>query len=152
MTPTEKGIELVKTKIDKERKNTFINHMFVTPFNLNITYGETASNTFTLWKMNGWTGSLYYIIEGTIYENNGIAEVELKSSLNPFGRLISFAIYSIFLYAAANVVIINPTSIESWWIRIPLALGLLLIPILLFQLIYGSERRKKVEEIRAWFN
>jgi len=147
MSPTEKVMDSVNRMIDKEKKNTFINHLL--SFNSG-TYGETTPTSFTIWEMNRWTGSFYYVIYGTVTEGEGKAKVMLKTKLNPFGRLLAWVIWGTTAYFVITGIVNHyHHSMKFLWVQILIISVLLSTPVLLFRYVYGFEKREQLKKLTA---
>ncbi len=72
--------------------------------------GKTDSESFCIWQYNYiWGGIFYPIILGTIINKNGSTILELRTKLNPCGKLLSVIVFLGMMSGAiySNIIKIN---------------------------------------------
>jgi hypothetical protein len=72
--------------------------------------GNTTSNSFLIWQYNSFWGGLFYpIIYARIFEEDNSTALELKTKLNPLGKLISILFFAAIIIGTilSNYVVIN---------------------------------------------
>lgn len=153
MKETEKIIEKVKMVIVYQRTDSLLNH-FLTTLTLKHDYsGSVQKDSFIIWSLSHWIGLLYPVIRGTISNESGKPKVTLRAELNSFGRILIFGLLGLITYGIISGVIIQDDN--SWpflWKKILLGIGLILIPIILFRLLYRYEKRNELAQIKKILN
>ena len=145
--------EKVKMAIEYQRKDNLINHLLTI---VTCKYGYSGSvnnNSFTIWSLSGWIGLLYPVILGTISDDAGKPQVILRTKLNSFGRIIVFGVFALMIYGVVSAVLMQSSNLwPDIGKRILLGIGLISILIIMFRLVYISERRRELDAIRKILN
>lgn len=72
--------------------------------------GNTNSNSFLIWQYNSFWGGIFYpIIYARIFEEGKSTTLELKTKLNPLGKLISMLFFGAIIIGTilSNYVVVN---------------------------------------------
>jgi hypothetical protein len=109
--------------------------------------GYTNSDLFVIWQYNSFWGGIFYpIIYGNVIEDNNSTVLELKTKLNPLGKIISFLFFVIIMIGAilSNFVVIND---EFYFYYKPILLGLV-VSILIQSLPFAAYNLTRFQTIK----
>lgn len=137
------NINQLKKIVKKKRKDKFLSH-FITVITWNYDFNaDISKNKIVLWKQNKWSSSFYTVF--TFEFDNKKQLSDIKTKLNPFGKVLIYIIISPLLY---SFFLIDYSSFNLKMIWIPLIFGLLFFLIAkLAQTIYFSEQHIQLNEI-----
>lgn len=134
----------VENLIEVNSKHSIFSHFWNAISNDMRSKGCIVNNSVLVWRQNNWNAFFYPVFTFKFNKNRQL--VEIKDSLNPFGRLLISIISIAFVYfiIPENILSYNLQGNWQWFVLI--AIFMLLVT-MLSRKIYKTEKNNQLELI-----
>lgn len=150
MTPLQLINNALEKAIKHQRENSLWNHLLtVVRIDNDGLSGKVTQDGFKVWIYSHRVGIFHPVIYGTINSTKEKINVQIKSKMNPLGRLFSVLILGLWTYGVVSGIIIQDDN--SWtflWKRILIGLVMISLPVVAFGLAFRHEYKKEKERIK----
>jgi hypothetical protein len=134
----------VENLIEVKSKHSIISHFWNAISNDMRSKGCIVKNSVLVWRQNNWNAFFYPVFTFKFNKNKHL--VEIKDSLNPFGKLFIVIISVAFIYFISPKNILSFNLLGNWQWFVITATFMLLVT-MLSRKIYKTEKNNQLELI-----